>query len=330
MEISLKEWQNSEFNRDYTDFIKDYTDYMRHVPVLADEVIESLKLKSKMNVVDCTLGDAGHAEMILNKIKPEGRLLGIDADPESVLRAKQYLYGFGERVVFIRDNFVHLKKIVADVGLQPVNAILLDLGWSTPQFEERGRGFSFEKDEPLDMRFSGGQSDAGSKTAQQVLNESSFAELKRVFKQFGEEKFSESIAEAIVTARKIKPLEKTGELTEIVLKVYREKLHSDKEVPWIGGIHPSTKIFQALRIETNNELKVLQEVLPQAIEVLATGGRLAVITFHSLEDRIVKHYFQKSSLVVDILTKKPIISGAKELELNPKARSAKLRVVEKR
>lgn len=301
----------------------------RHVPVLSDEVVESLKLKSKMNVVDCTLGDAGHAELILNKIKPEGRLLGIDADPESVLRAKQYLYGFGERATFVRDNFINLKKIVAEVGLQPVNAILLDLGWSTPQFEERGRGFSFEKDEVLDMRYSGGQSDSGSKTAGQVLNESSFLELKKIFKLYGEEKFSESIAQEIIEARKIKPLEKTGELVKIVLKVYREKLHSDKEVPWIGGIHPATKVFQALRIETNNELKVLQEVLPQALDVLAPGGRLAVITFHSLEDRIVKHYFQKQSLVVEIITKKPIVAGEKELEVNAKARSAKLRVVEK-
>ncbi len=302
---------------------------MKHVPVLLNETIDLLNLKPGANVVDCTLGDAGHGEACLEKISPNGKLLGLDADPESVLRAKQYLYRFEERVKFVRDNFVNLKKIVMETGFGPVNAILLDLGWSTPQFQERGRGFSFETDEPLDMRYGGGQANDESQTAAQIINDYSENELVKIFKQYGEEKFAVPIAEAVVNTRKESRIEKTKQLTEIILNVYREKLHSNKEIPWIGGIHPATKIFQALRIETNKELEVLKKVLPDAIEVLASGGRLAVITFHSLEDRIVKHLFRKNISKVKIITKKPIVAGVEELKINPRARSAKLRVVEK-
>ncbi len=302
---------------------------MKHVPVLLSETIDLLNLKTGANVIDCTLGDAGHSEVMLEKISPNGKLLGIDADPESVLRAKQYLYRFGEKAEFVRDNFLNLKKIVTEEKFGPVNAILFDLGWSTPQFQERGRGFSFEVDEPLDMRFSGGQSNAELQTAAQIINDYSESELTKIFKQYGEEKFADLIAKEIVVARKKSRIEKTKELTEIILGVYREKLHSDKEVPWIGGIHPATKIFQALRIETNKELEVLKKVLPDAIDLLAPGGRLAVITFHSLEDRIVKHLFMKNISRVKIITRKPVVAGEKELAINQRARSAKLRVVEK-
>lgn len=298
----------------------------RHVPVLLDEVVELLELRPNQNVVDATLGDAGHSEAILQKTKPNGKLLGIDADPESVLRAKQYLYRFGERVVFVRDNFVNLEIILEKERFGPVNAIVMDLGWSTPQFAERGRGFSFEKDEPLDMRFGVGQ--IGGKTAAQILNEYSLDDLKKIFKLYGEEKFYQAIAEKIIEYRRNKKIETTRELTEIVLGVYREKLKSDKEIPWIGGIHPATKIYQALRIETNDELGVLKKILPVAVEVLESGGRMGIITFHSLEDRIVKHFFQKQNNL-KIITKKPVIAGEKELISNPRSRSAKLRVVEK-
>ncbi len=302
---------------------------MRHVPVHLNEVVENLNLHLGDNVIDCTLGDAGHSEAMLEKISPNGKLLGLDADPESVLRAKQYLYRFGERAKFVRDNFLNLKKIVTETGFGPVNAILFDLGWSTPQFQERGRGFSFETDEPLDMRYSGGQSNDESQTAAQIVNDYPEKELTKIFKQYGEEKFADLIARAVTIARKESRIEKTKQLTEIILKVYREKLHSDKEVPWIGGIHPATKIFQALRIETNKELEVLKKVLPDAIDVLAPGGRLAVITFHSLEDRIVKHLFQKNISKIMIITKKPIVASEEELKVNQRARSAKLRVIEK-
>lgn len=299
----------------------------RHVPVLLNEVISYLKLIPGSNVIDCTLGDAGHSEAILEATAPNGKLLGIDADPESVLRAKQYLYRYGDRVQFVRDNFQNLRKILAENNFGPVHGILMDLGWSTPQFAERGRGFSFEKDEPLDMRYGG----AGSrgKTAFEIVNEYSADDLRKVFKNFGEEKFSESIADNIVETRKIKKIETTKELVEIVLGVYRIKLHSDKEVPWVGGIHPATKVFQALRIETNDELGILKKVLPDALDALESGGRLAVITFHSLEDRIVKHFFQSQAGRVQAITKKPVEATMKEEEENPRARTAKLRVVEK-
>lgn len=303
---------------------------MRHVPVLLNETIDLLNLKPGDKVIDGTLGDAGHSEAMLEKISPDGKLLGIDADPESVLRAKQYLYRFQERVKFERDNFENIKKIATETGFGQVNAILLDLGWSSPQFAERGRGFSFELDEPLDMRYSGEHSaEIRDRTASQIINESSKAELMQIFRQYGEEKFSAEIAEAIVMIREQKPIQKTSELTKIILDVYREKLHSDKEVPWIGGLHPATKVFQALRIETNRELEVLKKVLPDAIDLLVPGGRLAVITFHSLEDRIVKHFFQSRLVDLKIITKKSVMAGEKELKNNPRARSARLRAVEK-
>ncbi|MEK7625486.1 MAG: 16S rRNA (cytosine(1402)-N(4))-methyltransferase RsmH [Patescibacteria group bacterium] len=303
---------------------------MRHVPVLLNETIDLLNLKPGDNVIDCTLGDAGHSEAMLEKISPNGKLLGIDADPESVLRAKQYLYRFGERVNFVRDNFLNLKQIAVKEGFDQPNAILMDLGWSAPQFAERGRGFSFEGDESLNMRYSGEQlPEAGDRTAEQIVNDYSEDDLGKVFKQYGEEKFSQEIAEAIVDARKLGKILKTKQLTEIILKVYRDKLHSDKEVPWIGGLHPATKVFQALRIETNRELEVLKKVLPDAIDLLAPGGRLAVITFHSLEDRIVKHFYQSKLSQLKIITKKSVVAGEEELKNNPRARSARLRAVEK-
>lgn len=306
----------------------------RHIPVLLKEVVDMLNLKLGDKVADCTLGDAGHSEAILNQIGPTGKLLGIDADPESLLRAKRNLYNFSDQTIFVRDNFVHLKQILEKNNFIPVQAVLLDLGWSTPQFKERGRGFSFEGDEPLDMRYGDElktlNSESRNITAANILNEYTATELNKIFHQYGEEKFSSEIAEAITVARKIKPLERTGELVEIILQVYRNKLHSTKDVPWIGGIHPATKIFQALRIEVNQELEVLKKVLPQAIEVLSVGGRLAVITFHSLEDRIVKQFFQTvQNKTIKLINKKPIIASEEELKINPSSRSAKLRVVER-
>ena len=315
----------------------------RHVPVLLNEVLELLQLKPGMKVIDCTLGDAGHSEAVLERVGPQGKLLGIDADPESLLRAKQYLYRFCEQAIFLRDNFVHLKDIVETNNFGPVDAVLMDLGWSSPQFEERGRGFSFQKDEPLDMRYDPEIKDlrpaspAGrlkikeaSETAAEIVNSQTVDELTKIFKLYGEEQLSREIAEAIVKRRKERSIERTGDLVEIVLQVYREKLKTDKEIPWVGGNHPATKVFQALRIAVNREFEVLKEVLPEAMEVLAKGGRLAVITFHSLEDRIVKQYFKSiENKRVCLVNKKPIIATDEEVKNNPRARSAKLRVVEK-
>ena len=300
---------------------------MRHVPVLLNEVVESLQLNPGMNIVDCTLGDAGHSEMILEKISPNGKVLGIDVDPESLLRAKQSLYKYGERVHFVRDNFVHLQEVVQKENFGPVNGILMDFGWSSPQFEDRGRGFSLHKNEPLNMRY---DAQSGTGEAKEIVNSSSVAELEKIFREYGEEKWSRDIAEAIGEQRKNKNIETTQELREIVLNIYRKKLHSTKEVPWIGGLDPATRVFQALRIAVNDELGVIKAVLPQATEVLAQNGRLAVITFHSLEDRIVKHYFKSlQNKNFKIITPKPIECGKDEYDANPRARSAKLRVIQK-
>lgn len=306
----------------------------RHVPVLLNEVIESLKLKPGMNIVDCTLGDAGHSEIILKATGPNGKLLGIDADPESLLRAKQYLYPFGDRVIFARSNFANIKRVVQENDFKSVNGILMDLGWSSPQFEDRGRGFSFLKDEPLDMRYGGElkitNDELRIETAADVANNLSVNELEKIFREYGEEKLSKEISIGIVECRRKQEIKTTKQLVDIILDVYRRKLKTEKEIPWVGGLHPATKVFQAIRMAVNKELTVLEEVLPQAIDVLDTGGRLAVITFHSLEDRLVKHYFKKlESKQIKIITKKPIICAEDEYKNNPRARSAKLRVIEK-
>jgi 16S rRNA (cytosine1402-N4)-methyltransferase len=299
----------------------------RHEPVLLKEVLTSLNLKKGSHVIDCTLGDGGHAEEALKTIGPRGKLLGIDVDPESLLRAKQYLYTWQNQVTFVRESFGELSQIVADVDFGPANAIVMDLGWSSPQFSERNRGFSFDSDEPLDMRFNPGSEN---KTASDLVNELDWEDLYRIFRRYGEEDLSKEVAEAIIEFRKNKKIERSKELAEIVLQVYRTKLRSAKEVPWIGGLHPATKVFQALRIAVNHELEVLEKALPQAIAALAPGGRLAVISFHSLEDRIVKHYFQsQENKTISIITKKPIVAGGEEVAANRRSESAKLRVVEK-
>lgn len=306
---------------------------MRHIPVLLNEVLEGLNLKKGDKVIDCTLGDGGHSEIILDIIGPRGKLLGLDADPESLLRAKRFLYRFEDQVVFVRENFTNLKKTATENGFLQVDGILFDLGWSSPQFAERSRGFSFEKDEPLNMRY-----DNKCKVFDQdncidathIINNYSLEDLIWIFKNYGEEDLSTEIAKAIIEERKKRQIKTSGDLSEIILKVYRQKLHTEKEIPWIGGIHPATKTFQALRIAVNNELEILKNVLPEAFEMLDKGGRLAVISFHSLEDRIVKHFFQSLPYAAaKIITKKPIIASEEEVKNNPRSRSAKLRVVEK-
>jgi 16S rRNA (cytosine1402-N4)-methyltransferase len=301
----------------------------RHIPVLLEEVIAGLNLSSGMNIIDCTLGDGGHSEKILEKIAPTGKLLGLDTDSESLLRAKRYLYKFQDRITLVHNNFEQLAQVVNTEHFTPVHGILLDLGWSTPQFEERGRGFSFEQDEPLDMRYNP-QEDKNSLTAEEIVNKYSLTDLESILKRYGEEKLSKEISKSIVEARGHNKITTTKELVEIILGVYRAKLNSTREIPWIGGLHPATKVFQALRIVVNRELEILKEVLPQALEILEPGGRLAVITFHSLEDRIVKQFFKKEEhKKVTILYKKPVTASSRELAENPRSRSAKLRVIQK-
>lgn len=300
---------------------------MRHIPVILQETIAALALHPGDHVIDATVGDGGHSEEILKTIGPTGRLLALDADPESLLRSERFLYPYRAQVSFIRTNFSDLEKTVREQHFTDVAGILMDLGWSMPQFKERGRGFSFEHDEPLDMRY-----DPSSviPTAEHLINESSEAELEKIFRQYGEEPLSRLIAEAIVAVRKEKSISTTGELVNIILAVYRKKLNSTKEIPWTRGIHPSTRTFQALRIAVNRELDILKQTLPQALALLKPGGRLAVITFHSLEDRIVKHYFvSEHGKKGVIVTKKPLVATVEEVVENPAARSAKLRVFQK-
>jgi 16S rRNA (cytosine1402-N4)-methyltransferase len=308
---------------------------MRHVPVLLNEVLASLNLRSGMNVVDCTLGDGGHSEKILEKISPNGKVLGIDVDPESLLRAKQFLYRFEGRVIFVRNNFTEIKKIVEENNFSQVKGVLMDFGWSSPQFAERERGLSFQNpNELLDMRYGSTFEDPifglSNPTAAELLNTLPPEKLEYIFSSYGEENLSGDIAHAVRDARKRKLIATVGDFVEIVLQCYRTKLKTDKEIPWIGGLHPATKVFQALRIAVNDELGVIEKVLAPAIDVLEPGGRLAVINFHSLEDRIVKHYFKSvDEKTVKIITRKPIECAEDEYKNNPPSRSAKLRVVEK-
>ncbi len=306
------------------------TQIERHIPVLSQKLLVNLDLSNGDRVIDCTLGDGGHTEQILQKIIPNGRVLAIDIDPEAVLKAKQFLYSYQKNIIYERDNFANLDQIVYRHNFEPVKAIVADLGWSTSQFKERGRGFSFRNNEPLDMRY-GGELDYDKKTAEEILNSYNFSELLRIFRIYGEEKFSQAITQAILDYRHKKRITTTQELVEIVLDVYRQKLNSKRQIPWVGGLHPATKVFQALRIEVNQELENLESLLRQAIDILDRNGRLAIISFHSLEDRIVKHFFKNlDKNKFEILTKKPLIASEEEIKNNPRARSAKLRIIRKK
>lgn len=287
-----------------------------HSPVLVAETIALLDPHSNQRFIDCTLGDGGHAEGVLARTGPEGRLLGIDADKGSIERAKVRLKEFGDRALFVHDNFRNLKTIVAEKKFGPAHGVLLDLGWSASQFEESGRGFSFLKDEPLDMRFDPTRTAV---TAEDIINAWPEEELVMIFRMHGEEPRSREIAHAIVKERQKMRIKSTRELIEIIETVKKRR----------GRIHPATQIFQALRIAVNDELAALKEVLPQAAEVVEAGGRIAVISFHSLEDRIVKKFFTLHPRLRAV-TKKPVVPSREEVLQNPKARSAKLRVAEKR
>jgi len=296
-----------------------------HVPVLKEEIITLLDPQKNEHAIDGTIGDGGHAEAILELTGPKGKLLGLDLDPRAIEAAKVRLEKFGERVSLAQGNFSSLEELAARENFENPSIILLDLGLRTAELEESGRGFSFKRDEPLDMRFD----PLGPVTAAHIVNEARKEELITIFRTFGEEPLAVQIAEGIVSERKKNPILRTAQLSEIILSAYRRKLKSRKEIPWIGGIHPATRTFQAIRIRVNDELEHLRAVLPQALRLLSPGGRLAVISFHSLEDRIVKRFFKECGSAVKLLNKKPIISKEEEIEINPASRSAKLRVLQK-
>ncbi len=293
---------------------------MTHIPVLKKEVLQYLSPKANENFVDCTAGEGGHTAAILEMTGPAGKALCIDADNLQIERCKEALKGFEGRAVFANNSYANLVHIIDKDNFGKVDGILADLGMSSQQIKESGRGFTFLKDEPLDMRYSL-QNDL---TAEIIVNQWRKDELERIFEEYGEEKFSRKIAQKITEERNIKPIKSTFQLVEAVKRAVPAKYQH-------GRIHCATRVFQALRIAVNGELESLQKFLPQAISILSSGGRIAVISFHSLEDRIVKNFFAELAKLkaVKILTKKPVMAGEQETSLNPASRTAKLRAAEK-
>jgi len=292
-----------------------------HIPVLQKEVIEYLDPKPNENFIDCTIGEGGHSLAILEKNAPKGKVLGIDADAEVIKNTKYYIQNtiYKNRVVLVSDNFANLKEIVRREKFIKVCGILLDLGMSSWHLEESGRGFSFLRNEPLDMRYNL----ENPLTAEKIVNYWSKSEIEKILREYGEERFAKKIAERIIESR-AKPIETTFQLIEIIKSVIPRKYQA-------GRLHPATRTFQALRIVVNDELNNLEKTLPQAINVLNRGGRLVVISFHSLEDRIVKNFLKKcgGDAYVKLITKKPIGPSKEEIIKNPRSRSAKLRACQK-
>jgi 16S rRNA (cytosine1402-N4)-methyltransferase len=290
---------------------------MIHIPVLLKEVIRCLNPQANQNFIDCTIGGGGHAFEILKMIGPKGKLLGIDLWEEAIrdLRLKIKNLRLEERLILVCDNFANLKKIVKRESFFPVDGILFDLGLSSDLLEKSGRGFSFQKVEILDMRFNPKKQIL---TAKEILNQASEKELTDIFKNYSEEKFSRLIAKKIVQFRKKNKIQTTLQLVNLIKIALGKNFHKKS----------LARIFQALRIAVNDELRNLETVLPQAADILKLKGRLVIISYHSLEDRIVKNFF-KSHPQLKIITKKPILPTKEEIINNPRARSAKLRVAEK-
>jgi 16S rRNA (cytosine1402-N4)-methyltransferase len=300
-----------------------------HKPVLYQEIIHALQPKNPGRYIDGTIGAGGHARGILEACAPEGCLLGFDLDSQALALARETLAPYGKRVILVQASYLSLLETMQHLGWDAVDGIVIDLGVSSMQLDTPERGFSFNHDAPLDMRFN---REAGL-TAAQLINTAPEADLANLLFQYGEEPRARKIAKMIVQAR---PLTTTLQLAEIVRKAY----------PGHSRVHPATRTFQAIRIAVNDELSVLEQALPRAMQSLRPGGRLAVISFHSLEDRIVKDFFRHESkdwinppyekiyaverkATLKEMTRKPITPEADEIELNPRARSAKLRVAEK-
>lgn len=312
------------------------TNEFHHVTVLLHETIDYLDVKPDGVYVDATLGGAGHSEYLLSKLSPKGHLYAFDQDATAIEHAKKRLAPYIEKgmVTFVQDNFRHLKLQLEKLGVDEIDGICYDLGVSSPQLDERERGFSYKQDAPLDMRMNR----HADFSAYQVVNDYDYHDLVRIFFKYGEDKFSKQIARKIEQARQIKPIETTTELAEII-----KSAKPAKELKKKG--HPAKQIFQAIRIEVNDELGAADESIQQAIDLLAVDGRIAVITFHSLEDRLTKQLFKEASTVdvpkglpfipdelqpkLELVSRKPILPSKEELESNNRAHSAKLRVARK-
>ena len=305
-----------------------------HIPVLLKDCIECLNIKEGGVYVDGTLGGGGHSSCILERLNNTGKLIGIDRDSEALSHTSKKLEKYSN-VIYVKDNHENIKNILFSLGIDKVDGILLDLGVSSYQLDEPARGFSYMHDAPLDMRMNKEQEF----TASDVVNKYSEEQLARIFFEYGEEKYSKAIARKIVAARNIKEIKTTYELVDIIKSAIPTKARNEKQ-------HPAKRVFQAIRIEVNGELVELENALKDAALSLNKGGRLLVITFHSLEDRIVKKTFEnlqgKCTCPPDfpkcicgfksygkVITKKPIVADEQELIDNPRARSAKLRVFER-
>lgn len=288
-----------------------------HIPVLLNEVLAYLKPMPKEHFIDGTVGQGGHAKVILQKILPGGRLLGIDRDAGSLQVAREQLETISDQFVLVQDSYANITSQSYANGFSKVDGILLDLGFSSAQIEEPDRGFSFQLGGPLDMRYDKRQE----LTAAKIINNYSEDELAKIFRQFGEERNARQIAKAIIDQRRQEAILTTGQLAKLVASV----------IPRKGKIHPATRVFQALRIDVNSELEELEKALPQMVDLLKPDGRLAVISFHSLEDRIVKQFFRaQDGKTLTVLTKRVVKPTKEEIKINPRARSAKLRVAQRR
>ena len=283
---------------------------MHHTPVLLAEVLDALGVVSAGAYIDCTVGEGGHTEAILNA-DPGSRVLGLDRDTSALATARTRLAPFGDRVRLANASYAFMVEEAKEHGFFPADGVLMDLGISSLQLAEEGRGFSFQRDDPLDMRFG----PEGETLAEDVVNHYSERALVTILQEYGEEPRARRVAKAIVRSR---PLRTTGALAKVVEEVLGRR----------GRIHPATRTFQAIRIEVNQELKTLQAGLTAAIEVLKPGGKLVVISYHSLEDREVKVTMRESP-VLRVLTKKPISPSQEEVRVNPRSRSARMRVSER-
>lgn len=305
-----------------------------HKSVLLEETIDNLNIKPDGIYVDGTLGGAGHSEQIVKRLGEGGRLIGIDQDEDAIAAASKRLEPYGDKVTIVRDNYQNFRRILDELNIQKVDGILLDLGVSSYQLDNADRGFTYRVDAPLDMRMDNRQT----KTAKDIVNDYSEAELFRILKDYGEERYAKSIAYHICKYRENKVIETTEELNDIIRGSIPAKARN-------GQGHPSKQTFQAIRIELNRELDVLRDSIDGMIASLNPGGRLCIITFHSLEDRIVKLAFRKNENpciwppnfpvctcgrkpLGKVITRKPIIPGERELEENSRSKSSKLRVFE--
>lgn len=303
-------------------------DDFRHYTVMLNEAVDALECKDGKVYVDCTLGGGGHSELILNRISPNGRLIAFDIDEEAINHSKERLKEY-KNLTIVKSSYTNIKEKLEKLGIEKITGgVILDLGASYHQLTKRERGFSFSKDAPLDMRFNMDSNFS----AYDVVNTYSEDDLVRIFSQYGEERFSKRIAKKIVEVRRLEPIRTTEELANLIVAA----------TPHIKShIHPATRVFQAIRIEVNNELKNVKNVLSDILDLLDVGAIISVISFHSLEDRIVKQFFKFESQKcrcnemickcpppkIELVNRKPIVASEKEIKENPPSRSAKLRVV---